>query len=174
MTPADLGRILFGSVLRVVDEKIGAIEEFGVPQVLPGEIPVTGRQHTRVGFMVATIHDRHPVGLQPITKRKRWMIQIVGGDLDIVDIEGTLNEVVIANLGPALIEREREIGIPHLPRQSFAQGLAEALRAVDVPFVAAHKKRGEEWDALDVIPMRVADQNVAAQALSAGRYQILT
>ena len=101
------------------------------------------------------------------------MIQIVGGDLDIVDIEGALDEVVIANLGPALIERDREVCILHLPGQGFTQGLAQALRAVDVPFVAGHKKRSEEWDALDVIPMRVADQDVAAQAFSAGRHQIL-
>src|SRR6266581_9064894 len=92
------------------------------------------------------------------------MIQIVGGDFDIVDIKGALNEVVIANLGSALIQREGEIGILHLPGQGFTQGWAEALRAVYVPFVAGHKKRSEEWDALDVIPMRMADQDVAAHA----------
>src|SRR6266511_1456772 len=102
------------------------------------------------------------------------MIQIVGGDFDIVDIKGALNEVVIANLGSALIQREGEIGILHLPGQGFAQRLAEALRAVYVPFVAGHKKRSEERDALDVIPMRMTDQDVAAQAFSASRHQILT
>jgi hypothetical protein len=102
------------------------------------------------------------------------MIKIVGGDLDIINIEGTLDEVVIANLGATLIECDREIGIPHLPGQGFTQGLAKALRAIDVPFVAGHKKWSEEWDALDVIPMGVADQDVAAQALSADRYQVLT
>jgi hypothetical protein len=30
MPPADLGRILFSSVLRVVDEKVGATDEFGL------------------------------------------------------------------------------------------------------------------------------------------------
>jgi hypothetical protein len=59
-----------------------------------------------VGFVVTGIHHCYPVGLQPITERERWMIQIVGGDFDIVDIEGALNEVVIANLGSALIERD--------------------------------------------------------------------
>jgi multisubunit Na+/H+ antiporter MnhB subunit len=62
----------------------------------------------------------------------------------------------------------------HLPGQGFTQGLAEALRAVYVPLAAGHKKRIEEWDALDVIPMRMADQDVAAQAFSASRHQILT
>jgi hypothetical protein len=102
------------------------------------------------------------------------MIQIVGGDFDIVYIEGALNEVVIANLGSALIERNGEIGVLHLPGQGFTHGLAEALRAVYVPFATGHKKRSEKWDALDVIPMRMADQDVAAQAFRAGRRQILT
>jgi hypothetical protein len=173
MAPADLGWIFFGSVLRVVDEEIRAIDEFGVSQILPGDIPLAGCQHARVGFVVTGIHHRYPVGLQPITERERWMIQIVGGDFDIVDIEGALNEVVIANPSSALIEWDREIGVLHLPGQGFTQGLAETLRSVYVPFVTGHKKRSEEWDALDVIPMRMADHEVAAQAVSAGR-QILT
>src|SRR6266853_4582869 len=163
MPPADLGRILFGSVLRVVDEKVGATDEFGVSQILPSDFPVAGCHHARVGLVVTGIHHRYPVGLQPITKRERWMIQIMGGDFDIVDIEGALNEVVIANLGFALIERDRKIIILHLPGQGFTQGLAEALRAVYVPFVIGHKKRSEEWDALDMIPMRMANQDMAAQ-----------
>jgi len=93
---------------------------------------------------------------------------------DIVDIEGALNEVVIANLGSALIERDGEIGILHLPGQGFTQRLAEALGAVYVPFVAGRKKRTKEWDALDMIPMRMADQDVAAQPLGAARHQLLT
>jgi hypothetical protein len=39
--------------------------------------------------------------------------------------------------------------------------------------IARHKKRGEEWDALNVIPMSVTDENMTAQAFGAGRYQIL-
>src|SRR5205807_4598356 len=130
MAPADLGRILFGSELRVVDEKIRAIDEFGVSQILPSDFPVAGCQHARVGFVVTGIHHRYPVGLQTITERERWMIQIVGGDFDIVDIEGALNEVMISNRGSALIERDGEIGILHLPSQGFTQRLAEALGAV--------------------------------------------
>jgi hypothetical protein len=174
MAPANLGRILFGSVLRVVDEKIRAIDKFGVSQILPSNFPVAACQHARVRFVVTGIHHRYPIGLQPITERERWMIQILGGDFDIVDIEGALDEVVIANLSPELIEWDGEIGILHLAGQGFTQGLAEALRAVYVPFVTGHKKRSEEGDALDVIPMRMTDQDVAAQAFRAGSDQILT
>ena len=60
-------------------------------------------------FVVTGIHHRYPIGLQSITERKRWMIQIAGGDFDIVDIEGALNELVVANLASALIQRDGEI-----------------------------------------------------------------
>ena len=174
MAPSNLGRVLFGGVLRIVDEKIGASNEFSMLQVLPSDGPMAGCQFLRVGFVVAGIYDRCPVGLQPIAKRERRMIQIVGGHPDIVDIEGALDEVMIANPRCKLIERDGEIGVFHLPGQGFTQGLAESFGAVYVPFVAGFKKRSEEWDALNVIPMRMTDQDVAAQAFTAGRYELLT
>src|SRR5260370_35678001 len=78
MAPADLGRILLGSELRVVDEKIRAIDEFGVSQILPSDFPVAGCQHARVGFVVTSIHTRYPAGLQPLTERERRMIRLMG------------------------------------------------------------------------------------------------
>ena len=44
MAPADLGRILLSSELRVVDEKIRAIDKFGVSQILPSDFPLAGCQ----------------------------------------------------------------------------------------------------------------------------------
>src|SRR5215211_8098689 len=80
MAPADLGWILFGSILRVVDEKIRAVDKFSVSEVLPSDIPPPGSQPTRVGFVITRIHHCYPVGLQAITERERRMIQILGGD----------------------------------------------------------------------------------------------
>jgi hypothetical protein len=98
------------------------------------------------------------------------MIQIASRDFDIVDIEAALNKVMKANLRSALLEFDGKIGVLHLPSKRLTQGLAEALRTVYVPFASGCKQRGEERDALDVIPMRMADQNVTAQAFTAGRH----
>ena len=98
----------------------------------------------------------------------------MGGDFNIVDIDGAFDKLVIADLGSALIKRDGEVRILHLSGQGLTQGLAEALGAVYVPFVAGRKKWIKEWDALDMIPMRMADQDVAAQALGAARHQLLT
>ena len=102
------------------------------------------------------------------------MVQIARGDFNILDFEGPFDEVVIANVSSALIKRDGEIGIIHLPCQHFTQRLAETLGAVYVPFIAGHKKWSKKWDALDVIPMRMADQDVAAQTFNAGGHQVFT
>jgi hypothetical protein len=66
-----------------VDEKVGAIDKFGVSQVLPGDLSLTGGQHARVRFVVTGIYHGYPVGLQAIPKRKRWMIIAGGRDIKI-------------------------------------------------------------------------------------------
>src|SRR5260370_27964517 len=102
------------------------------------------------------------------------MVQIVGRHLYGSDLEGAFDEIVIMNRGPEVVWCHRKIAVLHLTGERFAQGLAQALGAVDVPFVAGRKQRREERDALDVIPMRVADENVAAQTFGASRHQLLT
>ena len=79
-----------------------------------------------------------------------------------------------ADLGRILLSSELRVVDEKIRAIDFTEGLAEALRAVYVPFVTGHKKRSEEWDSLDVIAMRMANQDVAAQAFSAGRHQIVT
>ena len=124
--------------------------------------------------MIAAVHDRRTISLQPITKRKRRMIEVARQDLYVADIEGPLDKVMIANRSPELIRGNREISVLHLPGQRFAHGLVKAPWAVDVPFIAGRKKRREKRNALNVIPMRVADQDMTSQALGVPRDKILT
>src|SRR5262249_60448663 len=72
----------------------------------------------------------------------------------------------------ALRERDREIRVLHLSRQGHLELLAETPRGVDVPLVAAGEEGGEERESLDVIPMRVRDQEVTAQRRWRRRRQI--
>jgi hypothetical protein len=112
--PADFFWIFFGSVLRIVNEKVGVIEEFCVSQILPGDIPVAGCQHARVRFVITGIHQRCAVDLQAVTKRKRWMIQITCGDFDIIDREGAFGRRTLFNRFPVSVgglQRHR----PRLP-----------------------------------------------------------
>src|SRR5436309_4366164 len=108
-----------------------------------------------MGLVITGIHQCCPIDLQAITKRKDGMIQISRRDSDIADCKTALHKLVITDVGSALVKRNGEIHVLHLPCQSLTQ----PPRAVYVPFVPAHKKRIKEWDTLDVIPMRVTDQN---------------
>jgi hypothetical protein len=97
----------------------------------------------------------------------------MSGDFDVVDIEGAFDKIVIMNCSSKLIRGYGKISVLHLTCECFAQGLVETLWTVDVPVIASHKKRGEERDALDVIPMRVTDEDMTAQALGAFGHQPL-
>jgi hypothetical protein len=81
---------------------------------------------------------------------------------------------MIPDLSSALIQRNRKIGILHLPGQNLMERFPDPFGAVYVPFVPAHEKRIKEWDALDVVPMRVADKDVPAQGLSVVGDQLLS
>jgi len=122
--------------------------------------------------VITGIHQCCPIDLQAITKRKDGMIRISRRDSDIANCKTAFHKVVIADVGSALVKRNGEIHVLHLPCQSLMQRLTQSPRAVYVPFVPARKKRIKEWDTLDVIPMRVTDQNVPASALIVTRNQL--
>src|SRR6266498_1646555 len=173
MPPANLGRVLFGSVLRIMDEKIRSLKEVSVPAILPCDFTLARCECSRIGFVVTGIHERCPVDLQPIPQRERRMVEVTGRDPDIVDVESTLDKIMVVDRGSKLIERDGEICVLHLPGQCFAQGLAKAFRAVNIPFVTGRENRSEERQALDMIPMGMTDQDVAAHAFQAGRHEFL-
>jgi hypothetical protein len=58
----------------IVDKKICAADEFGVPQVLPGDLPQAVGQTPRMGLMIAAIYDGRTISLEPVSKCQRWMV----------------------------------------------------------------------------------------------------
>jgi hypothetical protein len=57
-----------------VDEKICAIDEFGMPEVLPCDIPLTAGQAPRVGLMIGAIYNGRAIRLEPVSERQRRMV----------------------------------------------------------------------------------------------------
>ena len=90
------------------------------------------------------------------------MVQITRGDAQPANLEGTLGEGMVADGGAKLLDSNGEIGVGHLPRQQRLQGLPRAPWPVDVPLVSRCKQRCEEGQALDVIPVHVGEQQMAA------------
>ena len=172
VAPADLSLVLARPVLRVVDQQIGAGEEFDMALVLTADFPGAISERPGMRLVIAAIDDGHAVRLEPVAEGQRRVVQVLRLDRDVADPEHPLAEVVIADRGPELRELDREIGVLHLAGEHLAHSVGEAVRRVDVPLIARDEKRGEERQALDVVPMGVADQQVAAKRLLPGLHQL--
>jgi hypothetical protein len=85
------------------------------------------------------------------------MVHVVRPHPQIANLEITFDQLVVADLGTHLIEPDGEVDILHLPSQDVVQGLPEPFGSVNVPFICRMQKGIKEGDALDVIPMCVAD-----------------
>ena len=162
MAPSDFGWVFGCRVLSIMDEKIRVLQKLGMPQVLPGDLPLPGCETARIGLVVARVHDDKAVCLQAIAQREGGVVEILRRYLDVADIEDALDQVVLANRGAELVERDGKICVLHLACERLAQRLAEALGAIDVPIAAVAEKRSEERDALDMIPMGVTDEDMPA------------
>ena len=101
---------------------------------------------------------RRTLGLKPVSKRQRGVIQVAGPDCDVSDPNGSFYQLMVSDLCAELVQLYREVGILHLAFESVAQRLAHSLGGVKVPLIASRKERSEERDALDVVPMRMADK----------------
>src|SRR5262245_27908528 len=123
--------------------------------------------------MIAAIDNCRAIRLEPISQRQRRMVQVMSDDFDVVDVEGTFDKIVIAGWSSEWSRRCGKGGVLHRTGERFAHGLVKTLGTVNVPLVARHEERGEEWDPLDVIPVRVADEDMTAQSFGPARHQIL-
>jgi hypothetical protein len=119
--------------------------------------------------MIGAVYDRGIIRLEPVTKCKCRMIQIMRNNVYVADPEDALDQIMIMNRSFELIRSYGKVGVLHLPSERFSHGLRQTLRTVDVPFVTGYEKRGKERKTLDVIPMRVTDENMTAQRFPACR-----
>src|SRR5262245_5383222 len=123
--------------------------------------------------MIAAIDKCRAIRLQPVSLRHRRRCRVRIDDFGVVEVEGAFNKDVIANCSSELIRGDGKVGVLPLTGECFAHGLIKTLGTVNVPLVARYEERGEEWDPLDVIPVRVADEDMTAQSFGPARHQIL-
>jgi hypothetical protein len=116
--------------------------------------------------MIAAIDNCRAIRLQPVSQRQRRMVQVMSDDSDVVDVEGAFDKIVIANCSSELIRRDGKVSVLHLTGERFAQGLVKTLGTVNVPLVARYEERGEERDPLNVIPVRVTDEDMTRNPLA--------
>ena len=172
--PANLLRIFLSSVLRVMDDEVCAGEKLAMLEVLTLNLTCPVRHLSGVRFVIGRINDHRPVSLKSVGERERWMIQIARSDGNIVDLKRSLDKLVVANFGAKLIKLNRKVSILHLPCERVMQRLAHTFRSVDVPLAARRKEGSEEGNALDMIPVRMTDQDMTARRRFVGSKQMLS
>ena len=89
------------------------------------------------------------------------MMQVLRSDVDVADLQRSLDQIMVVQRRTEFLERDREIRGLHLSGQRLAKRRADASRTVDVPLVTGNEERCKEGEALNVIPMGVTDQDVA-------------
>src|SRR3954452_9477586 len=120
-------------------------------------------QGPRMWLVIAGVNDDHPVRLEPVAQRQRRMVQVLRADLDVAEIKNAFGEIMIADGSAELLQLDRKVGGLHLSREGLPHRLLEAARRIHIPFVSGNEERGKEWQALDMIPVCMADQQIAAQ-----------
>src|SRR5207247_711568 len=81
------------------------------------------------------------------------------------DAEEALVELRVVDTAPQLTELDGEVRVLHLPGHRLLEAPLEAARRVDVQLGPGQERGDEERDALDVVPMRVADEEVESHRL---------
>ncbi len=161
VAPAEVLRVLAEGELRVVDQEIRAGDERRVVNLVGAlRRPLAARERWRMRLVVGGVDERRAVGLDPVAERQRRVVHVVGGDADVVDLDAAFDQVVVADLGGELLDRDRKIGVLHLARERLADRRPEAARSVDVPLEVPLEQRRQERQALDVVPVRMADEDM--------------
>src|SRR4030095_6951166 len=92
-------------------------------------------------------------------------------DLNSAEVKGAFAKLVVADRGAELAKCHREILVLHLPGEGVLQALPQTLRRVDVKFVPLDEERREKRKTLDVVPVRVSEQEITAYWALARRHE---
>ncbi len=87
-------------------------------------------------FVIGCVDDHHAIGLQPVTKGERRVVQILRCHLHVFDFKAALDQIVVMHARTELLQRHREVGVLHLSSQGLAQRRTNAAWPVDVPLVS--------------------------------------
>ena len=125
VTPADLGRVAGGVVLRVVHHHVGIGEEVRVAGVGSAQPRQGAAGKSRVmGLVVGGVHDGGAVGLDAETEGERGVVQVLGPDGRVTDLEHPFDQVVVAHLRVHLVQADREVLVLHLSGEHVVEASA--------------------------------------------------
>ncbi len=164
-----------------MDDEIGVGQEMGVPAValVQDRFERAGRgvrapEGATERLVVARVDDRGAVGLDAVAERHRGVVEVLGNDPRAADRVRALAQVGVAERGGELAQLHREVRELHLAGERVVERAAAPLRAVDGDRVPGLERRREEGKALDVVPVRVAEEDARADGRHRGRHERFT
>ncbi len=174
--PRDVGRVLHGGmppalllavlllrVLGVVDDQVGAAHERDVPLIAGVIVPAGRRGPERL--VIGGVGDAGASARDAVGDGRRRVVQVLGLDQHATDAEEALVELGEVDARAQIAQLHREVRVLHLPGHRLFQAALEAEGGVDVQLGPGHEGGDEEGKALDVIPVRVTDEEVEAGRL---------
>ena len=151
-----------------MNDQIRSPQEFdvalvtGVMKYRSGRIPK--------GLMIRDVRHGGTVTGNSIRNRRSRVVQVLRFDQDFTDPEETFFQFRVMKAAGEILELDGKIRILHLTRQRFFQTALKCSRTVDVQFRSGKECRSEEWKSLDVIPVRVADQEMYPVRTGSGQH----
>src|SRR5678809_144613 len=88
-----------------------------------------------------------------------------GVDLQRTELETLLAQVATDEARAELADRDREVDALHLRADRAGDGEIALVRAEHLDLVAADVEWREKWDGVDVVPVRVRNEDPRRQAL---------
>ena len=181
VAPVLLGRIFLGRVLRIVNHQSRVAHEArvaAVPFVRHGCVVVwriaVMRQRLRKGLVVAQVHDARAIGLDAVAERHRRVMEVLREDPDAPHLVRSLAELLERYRRRKLRDVHGEVGELHLAGEHFAQRARASFRSADGDAIAGDEQRGEEGEALDVIPVGVTEQDRHRERTASARDELGT
>src|SRR5947199_6050956 len=122
------------------------------------------------GLMIRDVRHGRTVTGNSIRNRRSRVVQVLRFDQDFTDPEETFFQFRVMKAAGEILELDGKIRILHLARQRFFETVLKCSRTVDVQFRSGKECRNEEWKSLDVIPVRVADQEMNPVRTRSGQH----
>ena len=166
MPPTHLALILRPRVLGVMDEHPHPMQSVHHPlhKMRRGLARQMRRLSVVVNFIVTHIRHRPRTGFETEPSAASGMIGEEGDGLDGTDFKVIIDLVHIGMRGH-VIHRYGKIGRLHLHRQNFRQVMTNGRVPENMQLICRNVGRHKERKALNMIPMRVADEKIHLQRL---------
>src|SRR5579864_9646548 len=156
MSPATASSfVLFGKILRIVDQNVGAFSQLAHGFV---EVGITG-------FIIRCVDQHAFFGFEAKSHAALRVVEPCGLDLDAVAHgQASIFDIVEVALGFHLVEVDRKIGRSHLLGKNLLQPALAPEGVKDKLAAGTVVERPKKGHALDVVPMEMRNEDMRGEA----------